>query len=116
MNKYLSELKKFLVNYKKQTDNLSDLDARVDELIVSELMKDCLIHRCEIETTTGSESKFIKYYVKKDDFDHITDNLWLVQKSLPDDILVGANHLKGADQDSEFDNYSIIFKMKVKGN
>lgn len=116
MNKYLSELKKFLVNYKKQTDKLSDLEARVDELLVEELMKDCLIHRHEIETTTSAESKYIKYFVKQDDFLHIVENLWLVQKSLPDDILIGANHLQGVKGDSEFDSYSVIFKMKVKGN
>jgi hypothetical protein len=112
MNKYLSELKGFLTSYKKQTDALLQLEARVDELLVEELMKECLLYRTEVEVVSSNEVKWIKYHVVQDDYEHITEYLHLVQGSLPDDILVGANHLQTAGYKS--DKYTVLFKLKGK--
>jgi hypothetical protein len=116
MNKYLSELKNFLTLYKKKTDSLEELEKRVDTLIIEELMKDCTLHRTYLEVIedTSKDLKFFRYDVKKDDYDHITDNLWLVQRSLPDNILVGGVSSKRIRDDEDDTEYVIIFK--VKGN
>jgi hypothetical protein len=113
MFKYLPELKKFLVSYKVKTDALSELEARVDDLIVTDLMKDCVLHRTPVESTVDNKNfKIMKFEVKKDDYDHITEHLHLVQKSLPANILVGAVSSRTLHDEEDETQYLIMFKIK----
>jgi hypothetical protein len=112
MFNYLPTLKKFLVNYKTKTDALEELEKRVDDLLVQELIKDCTIYRTHLESIEKQDHKLVRYEVHKDDYHHITENLWLVQNSLPANITVGALSYKAVKDDEDDMNYFIVFKVK----
>ena len=114
MKNYLSELKKFLLTYRLKTSELDKLEARVDDLIIEELMKDCLLHRSQHITQIEKDYKLVKYKVHKDDYNHISEYLHLVQYSLPSNILVGTNYVTRVFEDEPEEECLVIFK--VKGN
>ena len=89
---HLPELKKFINLIAYETDELKRLEKRVNELMIDEMMKDCILHTALKET---NESTFV-YNVKKDDFNHIVDHISLIQTSLLPDITVMAWETKDA--------------------
>lgn len=87
---HLPELKKFINLIAFETDELKRLEKRVNELMIDEIMKDCILHPAQKEIT---ESTFI-YNVSKRDFNHIIDHISLIQTSLLPDITVMACETK----------------------
>ena len=96
---YLPEIKKVLNLIISETDDLKRLERRVNEIVIEDMMKDCILHSAYKQTT---ETMYI-FEVEKDDYDHITENINLVQKSLLPDITVMAC--------STDDNYRILFSI-----
>ena len=86
----LPELKKFIKLIVHETDELKRLEKRVNELMIDEVIKDCILHTAKKEIT---ETSYI-YNVNKKDFNHIVDHIHLIQTSLLPDITVMACQTK----------------------
>lgn len=95
---YLPEIKKVFKVIVKQTNDLEELTKKVNEMLCDELIKDCSLHRVHKEVT----QRYYIYEVDKEDYDHITDHLHLVQTVVSPDMVVMAQSSK--------DEYRIMFR------
>lgn len=95
---YLPEIKKVFKLISKQTDELEKLTQRVNELYCDELIKDCSLHRVHKEVT----ERYYTYELHKDDYNHITDHLHLLQVLISPDMVVMAH--------SSNDEYKVMFR------
>jgi hypothetical protein len=86
----LPELKKFVNLIAHETDELKRLEKRVNEIMIDEMIKDCILHNATKEI---KQSTFV-YNVNKKDFNHIVDHIHLIQTSLLPDITVMACQTK----------------------
>lgn len=96
---YLPEIKKVFKVIVKQTDELEELTKRVNEMLCDELIKDSSLHRVHKEVT----QRYYIYEVHKDDFEHITNHLHLIQAIILPDMVVMA-------QTDEVENFRILFR------
>lgn len=99
---YLPEIKKVFGVIVKQTDELEKLTQRVNELLCDELVKDCSLHRYHKETT----ERYYIYEIHKDDYDHITNHLHLLQTIILPDMVVMMNSCEDKDE------YRVMFRKK----
>jgi hypothetical protein len=95
----LPDLKKFVNLIAHETDELKRLEKRVNEIMIDEMIKDCILHNATKEI---KESTFV-YNVKRDDFNHIVANINLIQTSLLPDITVLAWETK--------DDHRVLFSV-----
>jgi spore cortex formation protein SpoVR/YcgB (stage V sporulation) len=95
---YLPEIKKVFSNILQRTNDLEDLAKRVDEILCDELIRECSLHRYHKQATQGVFS----YEIHKDDYNHITKHLHLLQTVIAPDMVVTAQTTK--------DEYRVIFK------
>lgn len=96
---YLPEIKKVFKTIITKTDELEELNKKVDELMCDELVKDCCLNRFHKEES----SRYFIYEVKQEDFDHITGHLDLIQKIITPHLVVMA-------QTDEVDSFRILFR------
>lgn len=99
MLNYLPEIKKVFKLISNETDQLEKLSQRVNELLCDELIKDSSLHRVHKEVT----QRYYIYEVHKDDFEHITNHLHLIQAIILPDMVVMA-------QTDEVKNFRILFR------
>lgn len=99
MLNYLPEIKKVFKLISNETDQLEKLSQRVNELYCDEIIKDCSLHKVHKETT----ERYYIYEVHRDDFDHITDHIHLIQTLILPDMVVMA-------QTDNKDNYRVLFR------
>lgn len=99
MLNYLPEIKKVFKLISNETDQLEKLSQRVNELLCDELIKDSSLHRVHKEVT----QRYYIYEVHKDDFEHITNHLHLIQAIILPDMVVMA-------QTDEVENFRILFR------
>lgn len=95
---YLPEIKKVLSIIFTKTNDLQELNKRVNEMLCDEIIKDCTLHRFSKETNT----RYFIYEVKEDDYWHIVEHLNLIQTVLLPDMYVMAQSTK--------DQYRVMIK------
>jgi hypothetical protein len=99
MKQNLSAIKEYLTNIFKRTDDLEKLEAKINDIILDDLIKDFTLHRTYKE-------KFRNYYiyeVKEDDFSHILEYLKPIQDIIFPDLVVMAQ--------KQNDEHRIIFRQ-----
>jgi hypothetical protein len=87
---HLPELKKFVNLIAHETDELKRLEKRVNEIMIDEMIKDCILYPAKKEI---KESTYT-YHVNRKDYFHIVDHIHLIQTSLLPDITVMACQTK----------------------
>jgi hypothetical protein len=103
MFSYLPEVKKVIKLITNKTDDLKQLEEKVNEIVIDDLIKDCILHQARKQIDKGM---FI-YDVAEEDYRHITDHITLIQTTLLPDITIMACESK--------DDYRILFKpMEAK--
>jgi hypothetical protein len=86
MNQNLSAISNYLTNLFKKTDQLEELEKRVNEMIMDEIIRDFTLHRTHKEIT----GRYYIYEVKEDDFEHIVEHLKAIQDIILPDLVVMA--------------------------
>lgn len=95
---YLPEIKKVFSNIIKQTNDLEELTKRINEMLCDELIKECSLHKFNKQTAQG----VFTYEIHKDDYNHITSHLHLLQTVILPDMVITAQTSK--------DKYKVFFR------
>lgn len=99
MFNYLPEIKKVLNSIYKETDELQKLNLKVNEFICDEIIKQSCLYKFHKEVS----SRYFIYELKKDDYEHITEYLHLIQTIILPDLVIMA-------QTDDKDSYRILFR------
>jgi len=86
MKQNLSIINEYLKNLFYKTNKLEELEKKVNELVVDEIMRDFTLHK-PVKEVSG---RYYVYQVKEDDYNHIVSHLKPIQKVLLPDMVVMA--------------------------
>lgn len=102
MKQNLSAISNYLTNLFRKTNQLEELEKRVNEMIMDDIIKDFTLHKSHKEIS----GDYYVYEVKEDDFEHIVEYLKPIQDTILPDLVIMAQKTK--------DDCKILFKVNQR--